>query len=193
MTGAEPAIAAAVAPELFGLAAGTATGAALGTGATAATLGSAGATFGALAGAPLATAPMVGLGGGTAALFGATPEVAAAMGSSALIPGALPEVAAAATPGMGGGIASLFGPTATGGMPASTSLWNPKMANMAGRMGSNMLNDQGPQPVQAQRPPQTAQPTSTQDILARLQRGMGPRSNMAGLLGQAIGGGYGRY
>lgn len=190
MTGAEVALAAAAAPEILGA---TAAGTAAATGATAATLGAAGAGFGAMAGAPMAAA------------FGMTPEIAAGLGAGA---GLMPGAAAAAAPvaGMGGGTAALFGAGTSGASPlainlATTPMAAPSMgmpwAKMAGNMGQQMMRDQGgqqqPMAAPAQRPPQAGQPTSTQDILARLQRGMGPRSNMAGLLGQSIGGGYGRY
>lgn len=189
MTGAEVALAAAAAPEILGA---TAAGTAAATGATAATLGAAGAGFGAMAGAPMAAA------------FGMTPEIAAGLGAGASL---MPSAAAAAAPvaGMGGGTAALFGAGTSGASPLAINLATTPMAapgasfpwaKMAGNMGQRMAGDQGqqqPMAAPAQRPPQAGQPTSTQEILARLQRGMGPRSNMAGLLGQAIGGGYGRY
>ena len=58
---------------------------------------------------------------------------------------------------------------------------------MASQMGKGLLQPQQPQGGGAQRPPSSAQAESAAQIMQRLQRGMGPRSNFAGLLGQALG------
>ena len=114
MTGAEVALAAAVAPEVIGAtAAGTAaaagTGAALG-GMTAAGLGSAGLAAGEMAGLGAA-----GMGGGTAALFGAgAPTLASSMMAA--------PAAAAPVAGMGGGTAALFGAGTSGASPLAIDM-----------------------------------------------------------------------
>lgn len=189
MTGAEVALAAAVAPEVIGAtAAGTAaaagTGAALG-GMTAAGLGSAGLAAGEMAGLGAA-----GMGGGTAALFGAgAPTLASSMMAA--------PAAAAPVAGMGGGTAALFGAGTSGASPlaidmatmgpAATSSGFP-WAKMATQMGRGMLQQDQQQPAPPpQRPPQAGAPQSNAEILKRLQMMQGPRSNFGGLLAQAMG------
>ena len=171
MTGVEEAaLVAAVAPEVMGAAAG---------GATAAT--AAGAGLGAGLGA--------GMGGGTAALFGAAPGMAASMMA--------PEAAAGLGAGMGGGTAALFGPATAGVSPFAAEMatvtpasagMNVPWSKLATQAGKGLLQPQQPQGMGgAQRPPSSAQAESAAQIMQRLQRGMGPRSNFAGLLGQALG------
>ena len=198
MTGAEVAVAAALAPEIIGA---TAAGTAAATGATAAGLGAAGTAAG------LGAADLVA--GGTAAGFGAgllAPEAAAAGagagmggGLTSMFGGALaPEMVAAPTAvtgaglapaptvaapmaGMGGGTASLFGPSVA---PASASSGLP-WAKMAGQMGKGMVGQDQQQATHAQRPPQGQSPQmSNQEILQRLKMAQAGRSNFAGLLGR---------
>lgn len=190
MTGAEPAVIAAVAPEVIG--------------ATAAAAAPAAATLGAT-GAGLMGA---GMGGGTAAMFG---TAASPMATSLLAPAAatpmFTEAAALGAGmggGMGGGTAALFG-TGASALPgmAPMSLGAPAPVTGMDRFGAFMdkaqpilkgldqamgKQQQQPMPVPAQRPAQTAQPMSSADILAKLQKGGGGRSNFAGLLGN-----FGRY
>lgn len=169
MTGVEEAaLVAAVAPEVVGATAGTAaaTGAAAGAGALGA-----------------------GMGGGTAALFGAAPGMAASMMA--------PEAAAGLGAGMGGGTAALFGPATAGVSPFAAEMatvtpasagMNVPWSKLATQAGKGLLQPQQPQGMGgAQRPPSSAQAESAAQIMQRLQRGMGPRSNFAGLLGQALG------
>lgn len=130
---------------------------------------------------------LAGVGGGTAGLFGAAPGLAATM---------LPAAEAAAPMmGMGGGTASLFG--AAGASPLATSMAG--LAPQAAGMGMDpkmmmrgasqlMGPQQQQQPAPAQRPPQGPPPQSNAEILERMKRMQGQRSNFAGLLGQAIGG-----
>lgn len=184
MTGAEVAVAAALAPEIIGA---TAAGTAAATGATAAGLGAAGGT--ALGSGLLASeaagmgAAAAGMGGGTASLFGGAvaPEMIAAptaITGAALAPA---QTVAAPMAGMGGGTASLFGPSVA---PASASSGLP-WAKMAGQMGKGMVGQDQQQATHAQRPPQGQSPQmSNQEILQRLKMAQAGRSNFAGLLGR---------
>jgi hypothetical protein len=100
MTGAEPAIIAAVAPEVIA-------------GATAAGTAAAGTAAGLGAGAA------AGLGGGTAGLFGAGTSALAPTTASIIAPAA---AAAAPVAGMGGGTAAMFGAGTAGVSPLAAEL-----------------------------------------------------------------------
>ena len=176
MTGAEVAVASALAPELLGAAAG----AGIAGGATAAGLGAAGAS-----------ALGAGMGGGTAALFGPAALGAAStpLATSLMAPAVAPAATLGA--GMGGGTAALFGPQALGGMGApgmGTAASGFPWQKMAGHMGKNMLEDEQQQPAPAgQRPQSNATTMDSAEIMKRLRMAGGQRSNWGGLLGQAIG------
>ncbi len=207
MTGAEVAVAAALAPEIIGA---TAAGTAAATGATAAGLGAAGTAAGTAAaltptamalgeaGAGLLSTGMGGVGG----MLGATE--AAPLASTLLAPGAVApsftEAAAAAgaaplsAPPMAGGLglspSAMFGSGASP-LPAGMSMEPPgagsfPWAKMAGQMGKQLMGgDQQQQATHAQRPPQGQSPQmSNQEILARLKMAQAGRSNFAGLLGR---------
>ncbi len=100
-------------------------------------------------------------------------------------------MAAAAPGGMGGGTASLFGSGASP-MPAGLSMAPPGGGGMnmpsgkAMQAASQMMGGDQQQPMPAQRPT-PGQPQSQAEIMQRLKMMQGGRSNMAGLLGAAMG------
>ena len=98
---------------------------------------------------------MAGMGGGTAALFGA--------GTSGASPLAI-EMAGMA--------------------PAASSSGLP-WAKMAGQMGKGLLADEQKPTPHAQRPANNSQPMDSAQIMERLRRAQSQRSNWAGLLGGA--------